>query len=366
MLGARLMTPYSLARPLLFSLDPERAHDLVLAALARPWLAERIARRRPSAPPDTRLRQYVAGVCFEHPVGLAAGLDKQGSAVGAWAALGFGAAEIGTVTPRAQPGNPRPRLFRLPADEALINRFGFNSDGAARVAENLGTARPPRMRLGINAGKNRDTPNERAVDDYIAVVETLRARADYLVINVSSPNTSGLRDLQESRRLRALVTDVVSCASDGPPPHPPVLVKLSPDMDDSAMLETVDAALAAGAAGIVATNTTLARDGLRTAAPLSAEQGGLSGRPLRTRATRVCRMLFAHIGRRAPIVGVGGIASAEDAYERLRSGAALVQVYTAFVYAGPALVHTIVSGLSALLDRDGFASLEEVIGIDAH
>ena len=357
----------SIAKPVLFALDAEQAHNLVLGALAHDWVASAVGRLSPAPPDDPALGVTVGGVTFSNPLGLAAGLDKQGTAVHAWGALGLGAAEIGTVTPRPQPGNPRPRLFRLPDDRALINRFGFNSDGASQVATNLSHGRPTGLRVGVNIGKNKDTPNTNAVDDYLAAIDVLHPHADYFTINVSSPNTAGLRDLQHASALRTLVGDVVArVAERRPSPRPvPVFVKLSPDMTDADVLDSADAALAGGASGIIATNTTLARDGLHSPSTLAAEVGGLSGTPLKARANAVCRLLFTHIGRRAPIIGVGGIASADDAYARLRAGASLVQVYTALIYQGPTLVHDILRGLSARLAREGITRLDEVIGIDA-
>ena len=356
----------SLAKPVLFALDAEQAHNLVLGTVSRRWCGAGLGLVAPAPAPDPALSVTAAGLAFPNPVGLAAGLDKQGSALYAWGALGLGAAEIGTVTPRPQPGNPRPRLFRLPDDEALINRFGFNSDGATRVAHNVSRGRPAGLRLGVNVGKNKDTPNERAIEDYLAAVDVLSPHADYFVMNVSSPNTAGLRDLQQAGALRQLVTDVVvRVAERTSARHVPVFVKISPDMTDAEVLDAADAALAGGASGIIATNTTITREGLRSPAALTSEVGGLSGAPLKARANAVCRMLFARIGRRVPIIGVGGIASADDAYERIRAGASLVQIYTALIYQGPTLVHDILRGLSARLAQDGVTRLDEVIGIDA-
>lgn len=355
----------SLIRPCLFSLDSEQAHDLTMGALRSTWVSGGLAWIAPVPHHDNRLHVDAFGLSFSNPLGLAAGLDKQGTALAAWNTLGFGAAEIGTVTPRPQPGNPRPRLFRLRADQALINRFGFNSEGAAVVAGNIGRARHDGMRIGVNIGRNKDTPNERATEDYVSAVDTLHNRADYFVINVSSPNTAGLRDLQHADQLRTLVTAVISRVR-ALEPHRlvPVLVKLSPDMDDGALIESVDACVEGGAAGIIATNTTLSRDGLSSPPTLTGETGGLSGAPLRARANAVCRVLFAHLRGRVPIVGVGGISSAESAYERIRAGATLVQVYSALIYEGPTLAHDILRGLSRLLDRDGFTHIREAVGID--
>lgn len=350
----------SLARPALFALDPERAHDLTMAALRHPL----VVRLLPRAPADPRLQQTVLGLSFANPVGLGAGLDKQGTAVGAWEAMGFGCAEIGTVTPRPQPGNPRPRLFRLPDDLAVINRFGFNSEGAEAVARHLAIGARRDLRLGVNVGKNKDTPIDRAVDDYVNAIETLHPFADYFVVNVSSPNTEGLRSLQQEQTLRPLLEQAVACVRRATPRSVPILVKVSPDMPPGDLLRSVDAALEGGASGIIATNTTTGRRGLRTHTTLADEAGGLSGAPLRAIANETCRLLFTHLGRRAPIVGVGGISNADHAYERIRSGASLLQVYTGLIYQGPALVAEIVTGLAARLSRDGFTNMGEAIGID--
>jgi dihydroorotate dehydrogenase len=345
-------------RPALFALDAERAHDLIIGALQHRVVQQ--ALQQGGRPTHDTLRQQTLGLTFAHPIGLGAGLDKQGAAVGAWAALGFSFAEVGTVTPRPQPGNPRPRLFRLLDDRAIINRFGFNSLGAANVARNLSSApKPTTLRLGINLGKNKETPNDRAADDYVAAAETLRPFADYFVVNVSSPNTAGLRDLQESRALRHILAAVAAAAG-----GVPVLVKVSPDMTAADLLQSVDAALEGGAAGVIATNTTLARDGLRTQGAAAAETGGLRGAPLRGAANDACRLLFRHLRGRVPIVGSGGVFTADDAYERIRAGATLVQIYTGLIYDGPGMVGRIVGGLDERLRRDGFANIREAIGVD--
>ena len=370
------MSVYSaLARPVLFTFDAERAHDLTMAAL-RSSIAPAVLSL--TAPPDDpRLHQQVFGALFRNPIGLAAGLDKQGTAIPAWAALGFGFAEIGTVTPRPQSGNPRPRLFRLRDDHAIINRFGFNSEGAEAVATNLsrvgrasrgGPVEASRSRpvIGINIGKNKDTPNEQAVDDYLRTVDVLHPFADYFVINVSSPNTVGLRALQDAESLRPLVEQVVDRVRRSAAREIPVLVKVSPDMHDDQLLASVDAAIAGGASGIVATNTTTSRSGLVTGGGVVQESGGMSGAPLRARANEVCRSLFRHLRGRLPIIGVGGIVTADDAYERIRSGAALVQVYTGLIYEGPRLVSQIARGLAERLKQDGVATVAEAVGIDAN
>jgi dihydroorotate dehydrogenase len=363
-----------LVRPLLFQLDPERAHDLTMTSLRLPGMTQLLSSARGTATAAI-LRQRVFDLDFPNPLGLAAGLDKQGTAVAAWDAMGFGFAEVGTVTPRPQPGNPKPRLFRLPEDAAVINRFGFNSAGADAVAGNLrkwgpenDVGRPtlrsrPHCLLGINVGRNKDTANDQAIDDYVRTIEPLRPFADYFVVNVSSPNTAGLRALQSDTTLRPLLEQCVTAARNRDR-QVPVLVKVSPDMTDDDLRRAVDAAVEGGAAGVIATNTTTSRERLRTRTAVVGETGGLSGAPLRHAANAACRVLFKHLGHRVPIVGVGGIASADDAYERIRSGATLVQVYTALIYEGPGLAARIIDGLAERLARDGFTRIGDAIGTD--
>ena len=320
---------------------------------------------------DSRLAQQVLGLTFDNPIGLAAGLDKQGVAAAAWGAIGFGSTEIGTVTPLPQPGNPKPRIFRLPDDGAIINRLGFNSAGASVVAQNLRDAPKTTIRVGINIGRNKDTTNERAAGDYVSAAAALHEFADYFVVNVSSPNTAGLRDLQERQAMRSLLEQVVTCVRTVSPARlVPVLVKVSPDLAQQDLLAAVDAAMEGGATGVIATNTTISRDGLRTQTAAAGEAGGLSGAPLRHKANEACRLLFTHLtsrrgGPRVPIVGVGGISNADHAYERIRAGASLVQLYTGLIYEGPGVVLRIVRGLSARLKRDGFNNISEATGIDA-
>jgi dihydroorotate dehydrogenase len=330
------------AWPLLARLDPEDAHNLALRLLS---VAERVPGalallERLCAVRDDRLAVDVLGLRFPNQVGLAAGLDKHATAPRAFAALGFGAVELGTVTPRAQPGNPRPRIFRLTEHGALINRMGFPSHGASAVRARLaGVAQrmPGGAVLGVNLGKNATTPLEEAAQDYVTVLDALHDRAHYAVVNVSSPNTKGLRDLQERRALEDLLRRVVvrrdGLARAGR--RLPLLVKVAPDLDEAGLSAAVEAALAAGVDGMVATNTTLSRDGV--SGTHAAETGGLSGAPLRSRATDVVRFLARELAGRLPIVGAGGIASPEDALEKLDAGAALVQLYTGFIYAGPTL-----------------------------
>jgi dihydroorotate dehydrogenase len=342
-------------------MDPERAHDLTMAALRHP-LTLRVLPRAATRP---ALHQTVMGLSFANPLGLGAGLDKQGTAVPAWGAIGFGFAEIGTVTPAPQPGNPKPRLFRLPADLAVINRFGFNSEGAAAVAGHLqDRPAPEAMRLGINVGKNKDTPIDRAVDDYLRAIEVLHPVADYFVVNVSSPNTAGLRTLQQEHTIRLLMEQAVAAVRRLSSKWIPVLVKLSPDVAAAQLLQSATAAIEGGASGLIATNTTTSRGRLKAPASLAGEAGGLSGAPLRVMANDTCRLLFKHLGPQVPIVGVGGISNADHAWERIRSGASLLQVYTGLIYEGPGLVSGIVKGLAARMARDGFTRIGEAVGID--
>jgi dihydroorotate dehydrogenase len=289
-------------------------------------------------------------------------MDKGQVLARAWFSMGFGFVEIGTVTPVPQPGNPRPRLFRIPEDHAVVNRMGFNNPGAGVVASRLAALGRRAGPLGINVGRNKTTPNERAADDYVAAFSALAPHADYAAINVSSPNTEGLRALQSAAELRRLV-GAVAAARDRLSRRVPLLVKVSPDEPDDAVDALADAAAEAGADGFVATNTTVSRAGVEGRAA-AAEAGGLSGAPLRGRAERTCARLFRRTGGRLPIVGVGGIFTAEDAYRRIRAGASLVQVYTALVYEGPGLPRSLCAGLARLLRRDG-VRLAAVVGIDA-
>jgi dihydroorotate dehydrogenase len=351
---------WRLLRRLLFLVDPERVHALavrVLRVAGRPA----IVRLRPRPAPSLAVR--CLGLEFDGPLGLAAGFDKgEGIAPGLWA-LGFGHVEVGTLTPRPQLGNPRPRLFRLPEHRALLNRMGFNNEGAAACAERLAAIPPgarPRV-LGVNVGKNKDTPNERAVEDYLECIDRLHPFADYLVVNLSSPNTPGLRALQERAPLERLLG---ACVDRVRPLRKPLLVKLAPDLSPEALDEAVDVAIASGAAGIVATNTTIQRPGAVASSPLAAEAGGLSGAPLAPLALAALRRIAVRAAGRLPVVGVGGIMDADDAYARIRAGATLVQAYTGFIYGGPAFPRALHRGLARLLARDGFRSVEEAVGAD--
>lgn len=350
-------------RWLLFRFDPEVVHHLAVMALRllgwRP-----VARRvRPRAPAS--LCVEAMGLRFEHPLGLAAGFDKGEAAAAGVLALGFSHVEMGTITPRPQAGNPRPRLFRLPEHRALINRMGFNNDGAEICAQRLSRLDPDDRPgpIGVNVGKNKDTPNEDAQADYLTCIDRLHEHADYLVVNVSSPNTPGLRELQERGALERLL---VACVQkvDALPVKKPLLLKLAPDLGDEALDDAVDVALAAGVSGFIVSNTTVQRPGSVATHGRARENGGLSGAPLEPLSTRALARVFTRVAGRVPIVGVGGVMSGADAYKKIRSGATLVQVYTGFIYGGPLFAARAVRELAELLRRDGFSRLSDAIGAD--
>jgi dihydroorotate dehydrogenase len=326
---------YSLARGALFKLDPEVAHDLSLKSLALLGPAAAIL----GAGADRGAAVRVMGIDFPNPVGLAAGLDKNGEYIDALGALGFGSLEIGTVTPRPQPGNPKPRLFRLPEHEAIINRLGFNNHGVEKLVRNVERA-SFRGVLGINIGKNADTPIERAADDYLACLDAVYERATYVVVNVSSPNTKNLRDLQSSEALDALLGAVMGRRAALAKRHgavKPLLVKVAPDLDGAQIDAISKLALKHAIDGLIATNTTVAREPVKGHRHES-QTGGLSGLPLFGPSTDVLRRFSRALGGRVPLVGVGGILAGADARAKLDAGAALVQLYTGFVYRGPALI----------------------------
>jgi dihydroorotate dehydrogenase len=331
-------------------LDPEQAHDLALRAL-RLGVAPMAAPVR-----SARLAVRIAGLDLPNPVGMAAGFDKNAVALPALLRAGFGFIEVGAATPRAQPGNPRPRLFRLPADQAVINRFGFNNDGAAVIAARL-AQRPRGGIVGLNLGANKDS-SDRA-GDFAAVLAACGPHLDFATVNVSSPNTERLRDLQGAAALRALLQGVMA-VRDGLERRVPVFLKIAPDLDDSALAELADVAMATGVDAIIATNTTLARDGLRD--PQGQQAGGLSGKPLFDRSTRVLATLSRRVDGRLPLIGVGGIDSGAAAYAKIRAGASAVQLYSALAYQGLTLVARINRDLDALLQRDGFATVADAVG----
>jgi len=354
---------YRLFRALLFLLAPESAHRLGMLGLRLlgVWLGLcRWLRARSLRSATAELAVEVAGLRFEHPLALAAGLDKDAEAVEGLFACGFSAVEIGTVTPRPQPGNPRPRLFRLPEHRALINRMGFNNHGMAVAAEHLRALSWRPAPLGVNVGKNKDTPLEQAVEDYVACVDALAPLGDYVVVNASSPNTPGLRKLQEPEQLTALLRAVKERLQ-RVAPGKPLFLKIAPDLTPEAVDEVVDVARACGLSGLIATNTTVARPFEH---PLAKEAGGLSGAPVREPANAVIRRAWLRSGGALPIIGVGGVFTAQEVYEKLRAGASVVQVYTGFIYEGPGMVRRVVQELGALLARDGFRSVREAVGAD--
>ncbi|MBL7944850.1 MAG: quinone-dependent dihydroorotate dehydrogenase [Flavobacteriales bacterium] len=325
---------YGLLRPLLFLLSPEKAHHLTFSLLELPGAT---ALSGGAAPPGTAAVE-VMGLRFPGPVGLAAGMDKDAAHVNALARIGFGFIEVGTLTPLPQPGNDKPRLFRLKPDNALINRMGFNNGGVAAALERL-KRRNPGIIVGGNIGKNKATPNERAIDDYVICFEALHAVVDYFVVNVSSPNTPGLRALQEKGPLLEILNELKRRDA-AKAVHRPILLKIAPDLTDGQLDDIVAVVKESGIAGVIATNTTIARDGLLTtkATLETIGAGGLSGAPLRARSTAVVKYLRARLPKPVVIIGVGGIDSAEAALEKLEAGADLVQVYTGLVYEGPKLI----------------------------
>ena len=326
---------YKLARSALFQLDPEVAHDLTLKSLARLGPGAGVLGAGSSHGESRR----VMGLDFANPVGLAAGLDKNGEYIDALGALGFGFLEIGTVTPRPQPGNPKPRMFRLVDREALINRLGFNNLGVERLLANVARASWKGV-LGINIGKNFDTPIERAADDYLACLDAVYDAASYVTVNISSPNTQNLRDLQSPERLAELLAAIMARGESLAAKHgkrKPIAVKIAPDLDDEQIEAIASLATTHRVDALIATNTTIARDDIAGHA-LAAEAGGLSGRPLFARSTAVLAKLARALDGAIPLIGVGGIVSASDARGKIDAGASLIQMYTGFVYRGPALI----------------------------
>ena len=348
------MSGYAGIRPLLFALDPERAHRLVLSAVATGLFAHL------PRPADPRLGRRVLGLDFPNPLGLAAGFDKNGEATSALLSLGFGFVEVGTVTPRPQAGNPRPRLFRLDRDEAIINRLGFNNHGADRVHRRLARRRRGGL-IGVNIGANRDSGDR--ITDYAAGVSRFADVADYLVINVSSPNTPGLRDLQERAALVTLLA-AATTARDQARKRPPLLLKIAPDLDDGALAAIAETALLADIDGMIVTNTTTGRDGV-TEPKLAAEPGGLSGRPLFRRSTAMLAKLRRLTKGRLVLVGTGGIDSPASAFAKIAAGADLLELYTGLVFKGPGLPRAILNGLGGILDERGFSSIGEAVGCEA-
>lgn len=339
---------YRLFRPILFSLDPETVHNLTLRLLelagvlpsVRAWLRRIFTLKRPD------LRVHAFGLDFVNPVGMAAGYDKNGRAIFGMACLGFGHLELGTVTPYAQVGNPRPRVFRLPEDEALINRMGFPNEGAEALLRRLQKGCPNEIVVGVNIGKGMVTPLDRAVDDYMLMMRMFYPHADYLVVNVSSPNTLGLRRLQAREYLGGLLGALSAARQELQSAYDrrvPILVKLAPDLTDRELEDAIGSISETGMEGVIATNTTIKRPGLRSR--FREETGGLSGVPMRKRSTEVVRRIHTLTNGRLPIIGAGGIFGPDDAREKLDAGAVLIQVYTGLIYQGPSLVRVILEGL---------------------
>ena len=363
-------------RPALFSIlkaDPELSHESSLKLLA--WL-EQNQKQFPAnvilktisnqlAIHDPRLSQMLWGINFPNPLGLAAGFDKNGVAASIWDYFGFGYAELGTVTERSQSGNPKPRLFRLLEDEGVLNRMGFNNRGSAALATSLQkqAMRGEKGVWGINLGKSKVTPLEEAAKDYLNSFLRLRELGDYFVVNVSSPNTPGLRSLQDSSQLSLILKAI----QENNPQQKPILVKIAPDLSWDAINEVLIIAKTYQLAGIIATNTTISREGLKTPSvngnAVTEEAGGVSGKPLRDRATAVIRYIYQQTEGKLPIIGVGGIFTSEEAWEKITAGASLIQVYTGWIYEGPKITATILKGLRQKLDQQGFDNISEAVGI---
>jgi dihydroorotate dehydrogenase len=361
-------------RKLLFALDPEVAHRSAIALCKSisdsPFLQTAIGNL--CVYKCDRLHQKLWGIDFANPVGLAAGFDKDAIAPNAWASLGFGFAEMGSITYHAQPGNPTPRLFRLPCDRAVLNRMGFNNRGAAATAAYLGNYQDKHpikhaiaAPLGINLGKSKITPLAEAAQDYLESFRLLEDFGNYFVINVSSPNTPGLRDLQAVDRLKGILTAMQSENER----NKPLLVKIAPDLADDDIHEVVNLCQALQVSGIIATNTTIARHNLKTTIlpttgnPLSEEAGGISGQPLKERSMEVIRLIYRATGGKLPIIGVGGIFNADDAWEKITAGASLIQIYTGLIYEGPLLVRQILEGLVQKLDKADLGNISLAVGI---
>ena len=356
----------SILRPILFRLPPETAHDLGISMLKLSL----------GVPPTGFLYRKSCetwefgtlerfGLKFRNPLGVAAGFDKNGRIPGQLASLGFGFVEVGTVTLDPQVGNPKPRVFRLPADRALINRLGFNNDGAAAVCGRL-AEKPECAVIGVNIGRNRDVPNEEAVENYLATFKLVQPVADYVAVNVSSPNTQGLRDLQSPEMLDELLSELRKCNEEAETSKP-ILLKIAPDLTEDQVNGIVETAMKNGIAGIIATNTTTGREGLRSGEEQlkKAGPGGLSGAPLASKSCSVIRKVFRASKGALPVIGVGGIFSGADAFNKIAAGASLLQAYTGFVYRGPGFAKKVNRELSEILRKKGFSSVDEAVGTRA-
>lgn len=358
-------------RPVLFKIDPEVAHDFTIGCLA--WISHALfvksLLRQFCKLQDPRLQVNSFGLTFPNPVGLAAGFDKNCEALSALSALGFGFVEIGTVTSHAQPGNPKPRLFRLPRDLALINSFGFNNDGAETVAGRLSLSLPCDVPIGVNIGKSRTVPVKEAPRNYVESFKTLYPYGQFFIINVSSPNTPDLRTLQGEYYLEPLLGGVLRererQVSNGLLKKP-VLVKLSPDCSLQEIDGILEVSLRLGIDGIVATNTTISREELSTPKNFVLQEGGLSGLPLRDKSTKIIKYIFNQTGGRIPIIGVGGVFSAQDTLEKIMAGASLVELYTGMIYEGPFIVKNILNGILQFMEKEGIKQLTDIIGCNTN
>lgn len=352
----------NIIRPLMFGLDAETAHEIGIESL-RVGLATEFARRlaanRFGSMSFGKIDRF--GLTFANPLGVAAGFDKNGVVVNQLASLGFGFVEVGTVTFEPQKGNEKPRLFRLPEDKALINRLGFNNDGAALIAERLRKL-DRKCVVGVNIGRNKNVPNEEAVENYLASFELIHGLADYIAVNVSSPNTPNLRELQRAESLDELLAALQSRNQELG--HKPLLVKVAPDLIEEQIADIVHVCGQHKISGIIATNTTTERQGLRTTDADRVGAGGLSGKPLAGRANEVIKSVFRLSNGELPIIGVGGIFTAEDAFEKIAAGASLLQAYTGFIYGGPAFARNINNGLLRILNEKGFSNLDGAVGSD--
>ena len=337
----------------MFRLDAESAHEFGMRALrsglAAPFYSDA---ENFGISPVERFR-----LTFPNPIGIAAGFDKNAASVNQLASLGFGFVEIGTVTYKPQPGNPKPRMFRLPKDQAVINRLGFNNEGAETVAKRLAGLKRNCI-VGVNIGKNKDVPNEEATENYLASFEILAPHADYVAINISSPNTPNLRELQRSENLDELLGSLSKAADN----RVPLLVKIAPDLTEAEIEAAVDICLKYNIAGIIATNTTTGRNGLRSTGVAEVGAGGLSGKPLRSRATDVIKTIYRYSNGKLPIIGVGGVFTGEDAFEKIAAGSSLVQAYTGFIYGGPSFAKDVNIRLAEILKERGFSSIDEAVG----
>jgi dihydroorotate dehydrogenase len=350
-------------------MSPELAHHLTIDVLA-------VTRKIPGGTALLQLlygvKKYdelkvsLDGIDFSNPIGLAAGLDKNAMAVPAFSSIGFGFMEVGTITPKGQPGNPLPRLFRLPSDGALINRMGFNNAGAELMAANLSKAKPYRIPIAVNIGKNKATDNEQAEDDYRSCIRQLYRYSDFFVVNISSPNTPNLRNLQHGDELRKLLGAVKDEMGLQHKQHggamKPIWVKIAPDVTGAELSTMIETIVQSGMNGIIATNTTISREGLKH--KHSSETGGLSGKPLTKRSTEVIRQIYRQTKGTLPIIGSGGVFTAEDAYDKIRAGASLVEVYTSLIYEGPNLIRRLNKGLLQLLRKDGYTHISQAVGVD--